>query len=416
MGMTVTEKIIARHAGRESVRPGDVVVVDVDLACIDDVQFSIFQRQLQELGGVIRYPDRVILMADHYSPPSGLDEARIVHGLSLFARERGLRTTGVEGIKHPLFIERRLILPSQILVATDSHTNTAGAVTALAVALGPSDVAAVFATGQTWLRVPECIRLEIDGELHRDVLPMDVGLTLLGRFGREFASYRTIEWAGGTIRRMGLAGRLTLCNLSTEFGAKNGIVEADDLTRRYAGGASASCDDMVSDLDAEYASVFELRAEDFGPVIAAPSSPANVHPVRDLTGTRIDQAYLGTCTHSTLEDLHVAAAVLRGRKVSPGVRLLVTPATQAVYNGALKDGTLAVFADAGGTICSPGCGSCPGMHEGTLAEGEVRISTQNRNFAGRSGHPGSQVYLASPLTVAAAAVAGHIVEASDVTG
>lgn len=414
--MTVTEKIIARHAGRESVRPGDVVVVDVDLACIDDVQFSILQRRLQELGGVIRHPDRVILMADHYSPPSGLDEARIVRGLNVFARERGLRTTGVEGIKHPVFIERRMILPGQVLVATDSHTNTAGAVTALAAALGPSDVAAVFATGQTWLRVPECIRFEIDGELRSDVLPMDVGLALLGRFGREFANYRTIEWAGSTIRGLGLSGRLTLCNLSTEFGAKNGIVEADDVTRAYAREASASCDDMVSDPDAEYASRFELRAADFGPVIAAPSSPANVHPVRDLVGTRIDQAYLGTCTHSTLEDLHVAASVLRGRKVSPGVRLLVTPATQAVYNRALADGTLTVFAEAGGTICSPGCGSCPGMHEGTLAEGEVRISTQNRNFVGRSGHPSSHVYLASPLTVAAAAVAGHIVELSEVTG
>ncbi|MHB8393805.1 MAG: 3-isopropylmalate dehydratase large subunit [Candidatus Dormibacteria bacterium] len=411
--MTVTEKIISRHSGRDSVRAGDVVLVEVDLACIDDVQFFIFKRRLEELGGSVARPDRVVLMADHYSPPSGPDEAGIVRALTLFGRERGLRTTGVEGIKHPVFIEERMILPGQVLVATDSHTNTGGAVSVLAVALGPSDLAAIFATGQTWLRVPECIRFEVEGTLRSDVMPMDVGLSLLGQHGREFGNYRTIEWAGSAVRGLGIPGRLTLCNLTTEFGAKNGIIEADAVTAQYAGG-QLSVDALVSDPDARYASRFTYRAEEFEPVVAAPSSPANVHSVRDLRGTRIDQAYLGTCTHSTLEDLHAAASVLRGRKVAQGVQLLVTPATRRVYNRALQDGTLAVLADAGATICSPGCGSCPGMHEGTLGEDQVRISTQNRNFIGRSGHPSSQVYLASPLTVAASAVAGYVVEPLEV--
>ena len=409
----MTEKIIARHAGCERVAPGDLVVVEVDLACIDDVQFFIFRDRLRDLGDQIRHPQKVLLIADHYTPPSGVDEASVVSALGRFGKERDLLTLLSDGVKHPVFIERKLVRPGGILVATDSHTNTGGSVTALAMALGPSDMAAVFATGKTWLRVPSTIRFEINGSLAAGVLPMDVGLTLLGRYGREYAIYKAIEWTGDTIRGLDLSGRMTLCNLTTEFGSKNGIVPADDVTRTYAQGIDGEVEFLNSDSDAEYEAVHTHSASEFEPVVAAPSSPANVHPVSEFRGTRIDQAYLGTCTHGTLEDLHYAAQVLKDRRVHPNVKLLVTPATQRVYRAALNDGTLSVFVEAGATICSPGCGSCPGVHEGTLSDGEVRISTQNRNFVGRSGHPRSQVYLASPITVAAAAVAGEIVSAGE---
>lgn len=415
MAMTTTEKVIAKHAGRDRVEPGDLVVVDIDRACADDVQFFIFEARLRELGGEIRRPERTALMADHYLPPAGVDEAGIVQSLAKFGRERSLPTFLREGIKHPVFVEERLVGPGQILVATDSHTNTAGAVGALALSLGPTDVAAVFATGKTWLRVPETILFEIDGPLPPGVLPMDLGLDLLGRHGRAYATYKAIEWAGSTIADLPLPGRMTLCNLTTEFGAKNGIVAPDGVTAAWLGDAVSTHDFLVSDADARFSAVHRYRSEEFAPVVAVPPSPANVHPVADLRGTRVDQAYLGTCTHSTLEDLHLAAQVLDRRRVHPSVRLIVTPATQRVYDAALADGTFRILSAAGGTITSPGCGSCPGMHEGTLAENEVRISTQNRNFVGRSGHPTSQIYLASPVTVAASAVAGEIVEAAEVT-
>jgi 3-isopropylmalate/(R)-2-methylmalate dehydratase large subunit len=409
MGMTVTEKIISRHSGGGTVRPGDLLVVDVDLACIDDVQFFILEQKLQELGGKIRHPERVVLMADHYLPPAGADEAEVVHALAAFGGDRGLRTFVRDGVKHPVFIEQRLIRPGQILVATDSHTNTAGAVACFGIALGPSDVASVFATGKTWLKVPPTIRFEITGQIPTWVAAMDIGLTLLGNYGREFANYKTIEWGGEAVTNMPLPGRMTLCNLTTEFGAKSGIVEADQTTTAWAPPNDDGDEWPVSDADASYEAVHVHDAATFQPMIAAPPNPANVHPISTYAGTKVNQAYIGTCTHGTLEDLQAAASILRNRRVAKTTRLLVTPATQHVYDSALHDGTLAVLSEAGATICAPGCGSCFGVHGGTLAAGEVRISTQNRNFVGRSGHPTSSVFLASPMTVAAAAVAGEIV-------
>lgn len=412
MGMTVTEKILAAHAHQPTVRPGDVVVVDVDAACVDDVQFHIFRNRLREMGDVIRDPDRMLLVADHYTPPVGLAEAAVVGALGQFGRERGIRTFLREGIKHPLLIEEGIARPGDLIVATDSHTNTAGAVGAFAAALGPTDMAALAVTGRTWLRVPPTIRLEIDGTLPPYVLAVDVALAVLADFGLGFADYRAVEWTGDTVRDLGLNGRMTLCNLTTEFGAKNGIVEPRTGTGT-AGGPDAPAGPH-SDTDAVFESVHHYDAAAFGPVVAVPPSPANVHPVSTVAGTRIDQAYLGSCTHGSIEDLRMAATVLRGRRVHPDVELLVTPPTRRVYEAALRDGTMEALAASGATICAPGCGSCPGIHAGTLAKGQVRISTQSRNFVGRSGHPDSLVYLGSPLVVAAAAVAGVITHPADV--
>jgi homoaconitate hydratase family protein len=413
--MTVTEKIVARHAGRPSVTAGELVVVDVDTVCIDDVQFSIFRERLRELGDRIAHPERVLAIADHYLPPSGLGEAEIVSDLRAFGREHGIRTLTTAGIKHQVFVDERIACPGRILVATDSHTNTSGAVGALAFALGPTDVAAIVATGKTWMRVPATIRIEIGGELAPGVFAADVAYALLARMGRGAADYRTIEWGGRAIERMDLAGRMTLCNLTTEFGAKTGIVPPDGVTSVWAEPLGEAAWLPSGDRDAAYERVLSYDGADFEPVVAVPPSPANVEPVSALRGTRVDQAYLGSCTHGTLEDLHRAADVLRGRHAKEGVQLLVVPATQGIYARALADGTLQTLVEAGAVISSPGCGSCPGMgHEGTLAAGEVRISTQNRNFTGRSGHPDSKIYLASPAVVAAAAIAGEIVHPGEV--
>ncbi len=414
MGMTVTEKILAGRSGRAEVQPGELLVVDVDLASIDDVQFSIFAETFERLGGKPWNSERAIAISDHYMPASGIDEAEIVRSLAQYSRSHGLRAVTEYGIKHQFFIDSGLLGPGDILVATDSHTNTSGAIAAFAVALGPTDVAAVFATGKTWMRVPPTIRFEIEGRLPDGVMAMDVGLRLLGEHGRHAATYKAIEWAGSAVRAMGLPGRMTLCNLSTEFGAKNGIVPVDDVTRAYHAGHGRQCPDLESDPDAGFEAVHRYDAARFEPVVALPPNPANVRGLGEVRGTRIDQAYLGSCTHGTIEDLRIAADVLRGRHIHRDVRLLVTPATMPEYRQALAEGLLEVFADAGAIICSPGCGSCPGIHEGTLAQGEVRISTQNRNFRGRSGHLESQVYLASPATVAASALAGEIRAAGEV--
>lgn len=411
VAMTVTEKIIARHAHRRSVAPGELVLADVDLACADDVQFFLFRERLRLLGDRLADPDKVVLAADHYSPPSGASEAGIVSALSEFGREHGIAILA-DGIKHPVFIEQRRAVPGQLLVASDSHTNTAGAVGTLAVSLGPTDIAAAGATGRTWLRVPASVRLDLAGPLRPGVLPMDVGLFLLGTYGRTWATYKAIEWSGTLMRSLDLSGRMTLCNLTTEFGAKNGIVPSDEQTRAYAEGLQGSTFD-ASDPDAGYLEEHHHDLTELEPQVAVPPSPDNVSPVSQLAGTPITQAYIGSCTHGTLQDLRRAAGVLANRKSHPTVSLLVTPASKQVYDQALDDGTLKTLVAAGATICPPGCGSCPGMHQGTLAEGDVRISTQNRNFPGRSGHLNAQIYLASPETVAASAVAGAIVSARD---
>jgi 3-isopropylmalate/(R)-2-methylmalate dehydratase large subunit len=261
MSMTITEKILAAHAHLPSVHVGDVIVADVDIACIDDIQFRIFCKRLADMGDTIGDPDRMLIVADHYTPPVGLDEAGLVGALARFGRERGIRTITTDGIKHQVMIEQRLARPGALVVATDSHTNTAGAVGAFATALGPTDLAAVAVTGKTWLRVPGTIRFEIDGTLPPYVFAMDVGLTLLAEFGLGFADYKTVEWSGSMIRGLGLNGRMTLCNLTTELGAKNGIIEPDHQTMRWL----PARDDgelfkLYSDPDANFAAIYRYAA------------------------------------------------------------------------------------------------------------------------------------------------------------
>lgn len=415
MGMTITEKILARSSGRACVGPGEIVLSDVDVACIDDVQVSIMMPRFDQIAGAVWDTHKAIAVADHYLPPSTIDQAEAVNKLREFGANLGLRRVLLnEGIKHELFYSGCMVLPGDVVVATDSHANTVGALGAFATALGPTDMAAIFKEGRIWFRVPETVRIELRGQLPERVAAKDVGLQILGTYGLGFANYKAVEFVGELVQALGIDGRMTLCNLTTEMGAKNGIMEADDKTIAYAEGCRREYEIFHSDSDARYAARYVLDMSKLEPLVAAPHSPANVFPARQLRDTRIHQAFLGTCTNGRYDDLVEAADLLCGRRVHPSVRFLVIPASRAVLNRAIESGLMQTFSEAGAVICNPNCGPCAGLHQGTLAADEVMISTGPRNFRGRGGHMDSMVYLASPATVTASAIRGQIADPRDV--
>ncbi|HEY8417913.1 MAG TPA: 3-isopropylmalate dehydratase large subunit [Limnochordales bacterium] len=415
--MTITEKILARASGRERVVPGEIVWAAVDKACIDDVQLGILERALAKLGEPKIDPERAVLVGDHYLPPSNLEQAQAVRALRRFGERHGLKHVFLkEGVKHQVLAEAGLVQPGQVLVATDSHTNTGGALGAFATALGPTEVAVAMVHGRMWFRVPESIRVEVRGSFPEYVYPKDLALYLLGRYGVDLATYRAIEFTGETVRRMSVSERMTLCNMSTEMGAKSAIVAPDEVTFAYLQSVQAAPESLESwrqwqsDADAAYAQEIVVDVRELEPLVAVPFSPGNVRPVREVAGKPVDQALIGTCTNGNLEDIGVAAAMLRGRRVHPRVQLIVTPASLGVMRAALARGWIQDLVDAGAVVTNPGCGACAGMHMGVLDAGEVRISSQNRNFRARGGHPASEIFLASPATVAASAVTGRITD------
>lgn len=411
MGMTITEKILAHAAGLDRTRPGELVLAAVDLSGVDDIQFLYFAQALAELGGRIHDPEKVFLIADHYIPASTIDQAEMVRQLREFGLGRRLPHFYTnDGIKHQLLIDLGLARPGTVITATDSHTNTAGSVAAFAVAIGPTEAAAVWREGRMWFRVPETIRVEVTGELPRGVYAKDITLLMLGERGANFAQYKALEFGGPTVRRMSLAERQTLCNMSTEMGAKNGIVEFDEVTLAYAQATGRPYTAFTSDPDAAYADRFHIDAARLEPLVAVPFATDNVHPVSAHKGKRVTQAFVGTCTNGNYEDLAITASILKGRRVHPRVQMIITPATRQIFNQALASGLIDIFHSAGAIVTNANCGACAGLHEGVLGKGDVRIASQNRNFRGRGGHVESEIYLASPATVAASAVAGEIAD------
>jgi 3-isopropylmalate/(R)-2-methylmalate dehydratase large subunit len=337
-----------------------------------------------------------------------------------FAREQELEHyfeagSGQSGVCHALLPEEGLILPGTVVLGADSHTTTYGALGAFATGMGSADIAAAMALGETWLRVPQSLRLHYTGELGRWVSGKDLILHTLGRLGVAGAIYQALEFCGPTIEALGMSDRFTMCNMAVEAGAKNGIIAPDAETERYLlDRTSRPYEALISDQDAEYAATFEFTCEELQPQVAFPFSPDKVRPVQDANGVAIDAAIIGSCTNGRLEDLRAAADILRGRQVARGVRLIVIPATQKTYLQALEERLLEVFAKAGGAVSTPTCGPCFGGHMGLLAAGERAVSTTNRNFVGRMGHPESQVYLASPAVAAASAVVGRLVHPAEV--
>jgi len=413
MPMTLAEKILARKCGRAEVAPGDLVTCPVDRVMATDITAPLSIDVFRRMGAARVFdPAACILVNDHFVPAKDIRAADFSRAMRRFATEQGIADyyeVGRSGICHILIAERRLVLPGQLLVGADSHTCTAGALGAFATGVGSTDLAAVWALGEIWLRVPETIRVELQGALGPWVTSKDLALHLTARLGLDGARYAALEFGGPLLARLPMAQRLTLCNMSVETGAKTGLVPPDEITLSWFREAGVShLAPLLPDPGASYARTETLDATGLEPQVAEPFGPDRVGPVSSFRGICVDQVFLGSCTNGSLEDLRDAASVLRGRAVARGVRCIVTPATQGVYLAAAREGLLADFAEAGAAVTAPTCGACLGAHSGVLGTGETALATTNRNFRGRMGDATSRVYLANPFVAAATAVAGHI--------
>lgn len=412
MGKTISEKILERACGRHDLRPGDIVWAKVDLALMHD---SSGPRRigptLQRLGApAVRDPGKVVIVADHFTPPCDVSEAEIQKVTRDWAQANGIgRYHEGEGICHIVAVEKGYVAPGMLMVGADSHTGTAGALGAFAVAIGSTEMAGVLVTGEVWLRVPESVKVVWEGPLPAGVMAKDMFLRLAGDLGVEGAAYKVVEHSGDTVAGMCLDERMVLTNMAIEIGAKTGIMAADAQVSAYLEDrAPRDYEPLFSDADAAYSRVITYRSGELEPLLACPHSPDNVRPVSTAGAISIQQAYIGGCTGGKYFDLAAAARVMKGHVASPATRLLVAPASRQTMKRCLDEGILATFLDAGATILPPSCGACAGLSMGVLAGGERCISSTNRNFKGRMGHSESEVYLASPMTVAASAIRGLI--------
>jgi len=409
MKQTISEKLISRRTGR-SVRAGDIAVVPVDGAMATDATAPFAIQAFAAMGGTRLWdPERVSLILDHATPAPNERVANLHRLMRDFHSHHGGHFYEVgEGICHQLMVEDARVKPGDIFVGADSHTPTYGAVNAFSVGVGSTDLAAVLLTGKIWLKVPQSVRLELTGTLPAGISAKDLILFLVGQLTIAGATYQAIEYTGDAIAGLSLASRMTLANMSAEMGAKTGLVDPVGLALPYAF-VPTHADKGASYLTRHTFDVSQLR-----PQIAFPHSPDRVRSVDEALGTRVSQAFIGSCTNARLEDLHMAARVLRGRRVAPGVRLIIAPASKRVFDAALADGTIQRLSAAGASFITSGCGPCVGTHQGVPGDGEIIISSTNRNFQGRMGNPRAQIYLGSPACVAAAAVAGEIIDPADI--
>ncbi len=412
MGKTITEKILGLASGSEAT-PGDIIVAPIHSCMAHDGTAPLAIRSFRNMGAKkVWDPKRVALIIDHIAPSSNDGTSNLHILMRQFAAEHGIKLFDVgEGICHQLMPEKGYVVPGRVTVGADSHTCTYGALGAFSTGIGSTELAAVMAAGKLWFKVPESIKVSVEGRLPKGVGAKDLILHILGIIGSDGATYKAIEFCGEAVRSMSVSGRMTMCNMVVEMGAKNGIVEPDAKVREFLRGrAKVQGSYLKSDRDAKYAEEIKVQVSKLEPQVAAPSSVDNVKPVSKEAGVKINQAFLGSCTNGRLEDLEAAAKILKGRKVKGGVRMVVIPASREVYQRALESGLIDVFVKSGASIFGPGCGPCPGGHLGILGDGEVCISTSNRNFVGRMGSKESRLYLASPLTVAASAVKGVIAD------
>ena len=412
MGMTITEKILARASNKERVDPGEIIIARVDKVMIHDVSGPPALKILEDLGvEKVFDPSRVWVTEDHFVPPPDTKSAKNLIELRRLAEKYGLRKyyrwgVGQYGVCHALCFEEALVAPGEVFIGGDSHTNTAGGIGSFAAGMGHTDIAFILKNGWTWLRVPETLLFKINGKLREHVMAKDLALHIIGEIGASGASYKAMEFKGEGIKNMNLEERLTLCNMTTEAGAKNGIIEPDEKTIQYFKERGVEFKPICSDEDAEYLEKFSVDASKIEPMVAKPVSPANSSPVSEDEGLEIDRVYIGSCTGGKLFDLRMAARIMKNRRVK--IRTEIAPATQSIYLKALNEGLIEIFAKAGAIILPPTCGACFGGHMGVLGEGEICVSTTNRNFPGRMGHRSSKVYLVSPLTAAASAITGRL--------
>ncbi|MGN0298862.1 MAG: aconitase/3-isopropylmalate dehydratase large subunit family protein [Lachnospiraceae bacterium] len=412
MGHTIIEKIIGRNVGK-SVKSGDIVTVNVDRVMIHDIFIPFVADKFEEMGFTKLWdPDKVVLIYDHLVPASQVDDTRHFRVGNEFVEKYGMtHIHRSDGICHQLMTEAGYVKPGDIAFGTDSHTTTYGCVGAFSSGIGYTEMASVLGTGQMWVKVPETIKVTIHGTLPENVTSKDIILRLIGDLGADGATYQALEFAGSTVEAMSVASRMTISNMAIEAGAKCAVFTPDEKTAEYCEIELTDAErSLVGDADAKYIREITYQAEDLVPVMACPSQVDNIKPVRELLGTKIDQVFIGSCTNGRLEDLQRAASILKGKKVAPFVKLIVTPASRKIYKQALADGTLGILSDAGAIITHPGCGLCCGRTGGILSDGERVVATNNRNFLGRMGTSKVEIYLASPATAAACAIAGEIVE------
>ena len=411
--MTFSEKVLAAHAGLDEVRPGQLVECNLDLVLANDITAPIVIDVFHELGATRVFDrDRVCLVPDHYAPNKDIKSAEQTKKMREFARDQRVThywEQGCAGIEHALLPECGVCVPGDLIIGADSHTCTYGALGAFSTGVGSTDAGVGLATGRAWFKVPPTIRVDVDGTLAAGVCAKDVILHLIGLIGVDGALYQTLEFHGTTVAGLTMEERMTISNMAIEAGGKAGVFEVDDVARAWLDGR---CErpwvEYHADPDAEYARVVHVDAADVVPCVSWPHLPSNTHPVAESRHVAIDQAVIGSCTNGRIEDLRVAAGVLRGRTVADGVRCIVIPATQQVYRQCMHEGLADVFLDAHCVLSTPTCGPCLGGYMGILAAGERCVSTTNRNFVGRMGDPTSEVYLASPAVAAASAVLGHI--------
>jgi 3-isopropylmalate/(R)-2-methylmalate dehydratase large subunit len=417
--MTITEKILAVHAGRDYVEPGELIMAKLDVVMANDITAPLGIKEFRKVGAKKVFDkEKIVLVADHFTPNKDIESAEQVKMVRDFAREQGIvhfYDVGQMGIEHALLPEQGLVLPGDAILGADSHTCTYGAVGAFSTGSGSTDFAAAMITGEAWFKIPESMKFVFNGELQKWVGGKDLILYIIGDIGVDGALYRAMEFTGETISNLSMDSRLTMCNMAIEAGGKSGIVPPDDITLKYVKQrAKREFKVYSSDYDAKYCDIREYDANKIEPQVAFPFKPENTKGISEVGNVPIDQSVIGSCTNGRIEDLRIAAEILKGKKVHPYVRLIVLPGTQAIYLQALREGLIEIFIESGGVVSTPTCGPCLGGHMGILASGEKCISTTNRNFRGRMGHEESEVYLAGPAIAAASAVLGKIASPKEI--
>lgn len=417
--MTITEKIFAAHSNREYVQAGDLITAKVDITLANDITGPVAINEFNKIGADKVFDnERTVFVPDHFVPNKDIKSAEQVNMIRKFCKEKNIKNffeVGRMGIEHALLPDSGLVTAGDLIIGADSHTCTYGALGAFSTGVGSTDLACAMASGETWFKVPSAIKVEFFGKLNKWVSAKDLILHLIGDIGVDGALYKTLEIGGEVIENMPMDGRFTICNMAIEAGAKNGIIVPDGITREFLKGRSIREPKFyTSDEGANYERVLRYDVSEIEPTVAKPHLPENTCPISKIGDIKIDQAVIGSCTNGRLSDLEVAAKILTGRKVHPDVRLIVFPGTQEIYLEAVKKGYIQTIIEAGGAVSTPTCGPCLGGHCGILAKGERAISTTNRNFVGRMGHPESEVYLASPAVAAASAITGKISSPSEI--
>jgi 3-isopropylmalate/(R)-2-methylmalate dehydratase large subunit len=412
--MNIIEKILAKASDRRDVNPGEIIEANIDKVMANDITAPLAVKAFKEMGGKkVWDKERIILVLDHLVPANRDRSAELHMLLRKFVREQKIKhfyDVGRGGVCHQIMMENH-VKPGEVIVGGDSHTCTYGAIGSFATGIGSTEVASVFLTGKLWFKVPKTINIVIEGKLKQPSVSKDIILYIIGQFRADGATYMGIKFSGETIKDLSVDGRMTLCNMVVEMGAKNGIIEPDDKTALYLKERGFTSPNFIKDdVDAKYYKTVYYDASEVEPMVACPFTVDNVKPVSEVDKVEIDQAVIGSCTNGRLEDLRLAAQIFRNKRVKEGVRVLIIPASRKVYMDAMNEGLLETFIKAGALICNPCCGPCYGGHLGLLAAEEVCISTTNRNFVGRMGHPKAKIYLASPATVASSALTGRITD------